>query len=595
MTPTRNKRLLQWVREVERLCRPAETIWIDGSPAEHRRLYARAVKERTLERLDPARFPGCYLHRSAANDVARTEHLTFVCTGERDEAGPNNNWMPPAEAYARSREYLRNAMEGRTLYVIPFVMGRLGSPFARFGVQVTDSLYVVLNMLIMTQAGRDVLRALGPRGTFTRCWHALAGLDEEKRLILHFPDDDTIISTGSGYGGNALLGKKCLALRLASHQGRREGWLAEHMMVIGFQEPDGHVTFIAGAFPSACGKTNLAMIVPPKPFWDQGYRVWTLGDDIAWLRADKDGLLRALNPETGFFGVAPGTSRATNPNMMATIHRNTIFTNVLRTPDRGVWWEGMDGPPPAAGTNWQGLDWSPGAMSDSGKPLRGAHPNSRFTAPVRQCPVLSRRFDDPEGVPLSAIIFGTRLPSLTPLIYEARTWQNGVYSGATMSSVGTAAQVGGQGEVRRDPMAMAPFCGYHLGDYFGHWLTMGNRLAAPPRIYRANWFRQDADRRFLWPGFGENFRVLKWIVERCRYRANAVETPLGLSPARHDLDFTGLDMPDERWDALMRLDSVEWKAELHDQANFFNGLGARLPGALRDERDAVARRFGFSA
>ena len=468
-----HRKLQEWVDEMARMCGPDHIVWIDGSEEERERLTQEAVGSGELIRLNQEKYPGCLYHRTATNDVARTEHLTYICSKLREDAGPTNNWMSPEDGYRRAGEIFAGSMKGRTMYVIPFSMGPVGSPFGKIGVELTDSIYVVLNMRIMAHIGAAVLKQLGADGDFTKCLHGKADLDIDRRLILHFPDDNTIWSVGSGYGGNVLLGKKCLALRIASHLGRREGWMAEHMLVMGVERPDGRVEYVAAAFPSACGKTNLAMMIPPEGLKAKGYRVWTVGDDITWMRIDSDGRLWAINPETGFFGVAPGTNSRSNPNMMKTIDRNTIYTNVVLTKDGGVWWEGGEGEPPAEGWDWQGRPWKPGMKDEKGKPILGAHPNSRFTAPMTQCPSHSHRLEHHHGVPISAILFGGRRTHLTPLVYEAFDWDHGVFIGATMASERTAAQVGAVGEVRRDPMAMLPFCGYHMGDYFEHWLEHG--------------------------------------------------------------------------------------------------------------------------
>ena len=512
--------------------------------------------------------------------MARTENLTYICSTLNEDAGPTNNWMSPEEGYRRAREIFAGSMKGRTMYVIPFSMGPVGSPFSKIGVELTDSIYVVLNMRIMTRVGAAVLKQLGADGEFTKCLHGKADLDVNRRLILHFPEDNAIWSVGSGYGGNVLLGKKCLALRIASHLGRREGWMAEHMLVMGVESPGGRIEYIAAAFPSACGKTNLAMMIPPEGLKVKGYRVWTLGDDIAWMRIDTDGRLWAINPETGFFGVAPGTNSKSNPNMMKTISRNTIFTNVVLTKDGGVWWEGGDGEPPEEGWDWQGRPWKPGMKDEKGQPILGAIANARFTAPLTQCPSHSFRTEHHHGVPISAIIFGGRRTHLTPLVHEAFDWEHGVFIGATMASERTAAQVGKIGEVRHDPMAMLPFCGYHMGDYFEHWLNMGRRMANPPKIFHVNWFRTDENGKFLWPGYGENLRVIEWILDRCRGEADAVKTPIGYVPAPESLDLTGLDLPQESLGELLAVNRTEWYHETDKIASFFHTFGKRFPRVL---------------
>ncbi len=582
-----HRKLQEWVEEMARLCQPDHIVWIDGSEEERDRLTQEAVGTGELILLDQKRYPGCVYHRTAVNDVARTEGLTYICSKLREDAGPTNNWMSPEEGYRRAGEIFAGSMKGRTMYVIPFSMGPVGSPFSKIGVELTDSIYVVLNMRIMTHVGSEVLKQLGADGEFTKCLHGKAELDINRRLILHFPDDNTIWSVGSGYGGNVLLGKKCLALRIASHLGRREGWMAEHMLIMGIEGPGGRIEYVAAAFPSACGKTNLAMMIPPEGLKAKGYRVWTVGDDIAWMRIDSDGRLWAINPETGFFGVAPGTNLRSNPNMMKTIASNTIYTNVVLGKDGSVWWEGGEGEPPDEGWDWQGRPWKPGMKDENGKPILGAHPNSRFTAPIAQCPSHSFRVEHHHGVPISAILFGGRRARLTPLVYEALDWDHGVFVGATMASERTAAQVGAVGEVRRDPMAMLPFCGYHMGDYFQHWLEMGHRLAKPPKIFHVNWFRTDEAGRFLWPGYGENVRVIEWILGRCRGEADAVKTPIGYVPTPESIDLTGLDVPQESLGKLLTVDRADWYRETDEVAGFFHKFGDRLPHVLWEDLEEL--------
>ena len=590
---TSNRALREWIAEMEALCQPDRVVWIDGSEEQKRALEREALATGEMIELNQEKWPGCLYHRTATHDVARTEHLTYICTPRQEDAGPTNNWMAPEEAYRKAGAYFKGAMKGRTMYVIPYSMGPLGSPFSKIGIELTDSIYVVLNMLIMTRVGKDVLEVLGESDDFNRGLHSKADLDPEKRLILHFPQDNTIWSVGSGYGGNVLLGKKCLSLRIASWLARQEGWLAEHMLIMGVEDPSGQIDYIAAAFPSACGKTNLAMLVPPEHFKKQGYKVWTVGDDIAWIRLGEDGRLWAVNPETGFFGVAPGTNSHSNPNAMATIRRNTIFTNVLLTEDGDVWWEGGEGDPPPAGIAWDGQPWRPGLTNEKGKPVPGANPNSRFTAPITQCPSISPEWDNPRGVPLTAIVFGGRRSSLAPLVYEAFNWQHGVYVGATMASELTAAQYGKQGKVRRDPMAMLPFCGYNMADYFRHWLSFGKKIGHPPKIFHVNWFRKDEKGRYLWPGFSENLRVLNWIIQRAHGRIDAVETPIGFVPTADGIDVTGLDITAEAMKALNAIDVDEWMEELAGHRTFFEQFGDRLPPEMLEECRALEERLSW--
>lgn len=588
---TKNAKLKAWVKEMAALCKPDQIVWIDGSLEQKKALEDEAVSTGELVRLNPEKMPGCFYHRTAVNDVARTEHLTFICAKNKEDAGPTNNWMAPKEAYKKAGVYFRGSMKGRTMYVVPFSMGPVGSPFSKVGVELTDSIYVVLNMMIMTRVGQKVLDHLGADGGFTKCLHSRADLDINKRLILHFPQDNTIWSVGSGYGGNVLLGKKCLSLRIASFLAQKEGWLAEHMLIMGIEEPNGHIEYIAAAFPSACGKTNLAMLIPPKGLKIKGYKIWTIGDDIAWMRVDSDGQLWAINPEAGFFGVAPGTNSKSNPNAMATIGKNTIFTNVLLKKDFTVWWEDGDEEVPGEGLDWQGRPWKPGLKDEDGKEIKGAHPNSRFTVPASQCPSISYRLEHHHGVPISAIIFGGRRAHLAPLVYEAFDWAHGVYVGATMASERTAAQVGKQGEVRRDPMAMLPFCGYHMGDYFSHWLSMEKHMEKAPKIFHVNWFRQDENGKFLWPGFGENLRVLEWIADRCNGKVDAVKTAIGYVPAPENLDMTGLDLHKDVLDKLLEIDKFEWLKEMEDQKEFLNIFGKRLPKEIWKQWEQQNKRL----
>ena len=589
--PTHHKKLIDWVKKCARLCQPDDIVWIDGSAQEKERLEKESITAGELIPLNSSKLPGCFLHRTNPNDVARTEHLTFICTKEKETAGPNNNWMNPKDAYRKAREIFKGSMKGRTMYVIPFSMGPVGSPFSKIGVELTDSRYVVLNMAIMTRVGSSVLAQLASDGDFTRCLHSLADLDVNRRLILHFPEDNTIWSVGSGYGGNVLLGKKCLSLRIASYQARREKWFAEHMLIMGIEEPSGRIRYIAAAFPSACGKTNLAMLVPPEGLQKKGYRIWTVGDDIAWMRIDTDGALWAVNPETGFFGVAPGTNSESNPNMVETIKKNTIYTNVLLKPDGTVWWEQADGEVPTRGINWQGLPWKPGMLDKEGEPMLAAHPNSRFTTPISQCPSASFRLEQPHGVPISAIIFGGRREHVAPLVYESFNWQHGVFVGAAMASERTAAQYGKQGEVRRDPMAMLPFCGYNMADYFRHWLDMGKRMKNAPKIFHVNWFRKDEKGKFLWPGYCENLRVLEWIVDRCDGKVDALKSPIGYIPKAENIDLTGLSLAPGILDKLFKLDKKHWVEELGGIKEFFKLFKKDLPEELWQEYEQLKQRF----
>jgi len=569
-----------WVEETARRTRPERVVWCDGSDAENESLVEEMLQDGTLTRLHPRMAPGCTLHRSHPSDVARTEHLTFIASREKVDAGPTNNWMAPAEARERVGPLFEGAMKGRTMYVVPYVMGPLGSPFSKVGVEVTDSPYVVANMRIMTRMGRAAAEQLAGSDDFVPGLHSLGDLSPDRRFIVHFPEERTIWSVGSGYGGNALLGKKCFALRIASVMARDQVWMAEHMLILELTLPDGDVHYMGAAFPSACGKTNLAMLV--SPLEHLGYRVRTVGDDIAWLRPGPDGRLWAVNPEAGFFGVVPGTGPDTNPNAMATISHDTIFTNVAVTPDGVPWWEGKDKNPPADLIDWQGKPWD--------RAGKAAHPNSRFTVSARQCPSMSPRWEDPQGVPLSAIIFGGRRARVVPLVFESRDFEHGVFVGATMGSETTAAATGQVGVVRRDPMAMLPFCGYNMADYFGHWLHMGKVLSRPPAIFHVNWFRTGPDGRFLWPGFGENLRVLLWMVDRVKGRAGAVETPVGLIPAPGALNLDGLALSPADLETLLHVDRDEWAAEVPEIRAFFDRFGDRLPAELTKALDAFTQQ-----
>ena len=577
--PSQLEALNRWVEDVARLTRPDSIHWCNGSDAESEALTTSMVADGTLLPLNPSTHPGCHLHRSHPADVARVEHLTLVCTTERDDAGPNNHWMAPAEAHAKIDALFDGCMQGRTLYVVPYCMGPIDSPLSRCGVEITDSPYVVANMRIMTRMGAAALARIEREGSFVKGLHSIGELDPERRFIMHFPEELTIKSYGSGYGGNALLGKKCHALRIASWQAREEGWLAEHMLIVGIENPRGETHYVAAAFPSACGKTNLAMLIPPASYREAGWKVWTVGDDICWMRPGADGRLYAINPEAGFFGVAPGTSTSTNPNALATIQRDTIFTNVALTSDNQPWWEGLPEGKPA--TDWQGRAYDPGSGP-------AAHPNSRFTVSARQCPSWSPHAEDPQGVPISAIIFGGRRPSLVPLVFEARDWAHGVLVGAAMGSETTAAATGAVGVLRRDSMAMKPFCGYNYGDYFAHWLSFDRAGAKLPKIFHVNWFRKGADGKFLWPGFGDNLRVLEWIIDRCSGSVGADETPIGLVPGSGDLQVEGLALADDALDALLEVDTAAWADEVADIGRYLDTFGTRTPAKLRAEQQRVA-------
>ncbi len=572
----------KWVNEVAALTHPARIVWCDGSKSEYDGLIESMLQDGTLTALDQRTYPNCYLHRSHPSDVARTEQLTYICTRERDAAGPTNNWMSPADGKARTTPWLRDNMRGRTMWVIPYLMGPAGSPMSRVGVMVTDSAYVVASMHLMTRVGAVAIQHMRADDDFIAGVHALGDLSPERRLILHFPEEKLIWSVGSGYGGNALLGKKCHALRLGSWQARQEGWLAEHMLIIGVEDPEGRITYLAAAMPSASGKTNLSMVVSSLPGW----RAWTVGDDIAWMHVDASGQLRAINPERGFFGVAPNTSPKTNPNAVAMVHSNTIFTNVALTSSGEPWWEGLTPDPPAGLTDWRGRPWNPAQGP-------AAHPNSRFTVLAQQCPSIAPNWEDPHGVPISGLIFGSRRTGVVPLVFEAFDWNHGVFLGSAMSTETTAAITGKVGVVRRDPMAMLPFCGYNMADYFGHWLAIGGRLARAPRIFRVNWFRRDADGKFLWPGYGENMRVLKWMVERIRGRADgAEETPIGWIPAPGALDTSGLELPAARLREVLRVDGGEWLDALGDLGEFYRQFGSRLPQSIAGTLSETRSRLG---
>lgn len=581
---TTNQHVIEWVEEAVRLCAPDKVFWCDGSEAEKEFLLALAVADGTLIKLNPQKRPGCYYHRSNPNDVARVEQCTYICTPTKEEAGPTNNWAPPKAMYDRLHELLRGAMVGRTMYVVPYLMGPPGSPLAKVGVEVTDSLYVVLSMRIMTRMGNVACQHLGESDDFNRGLHGMLDVDPAKRFIAHFPQDNRIISTASNYGGNVLLGKKCLALRIGSYLAKREGWMAEHMLILGVESPEGEKTYVAAAFPSACGKTNFAMLIPPAKY--AGWKIWTVGDDIAWMKPGVTGRLHAINPEAGYFGVAPGTNSKSNPTAVATIARDTIFTNVALTDDLDVWWEGADGPVPESCLDWKGQRWTPASKE------KAAHPNSRFAAPMTNNPRLDPEAQNPEGVPIHAIIFGGRRATTFPLVFQSFYWGHGVYLGAMMGSETTAAATGGVGQLRRDPMAMLPFCGYNMGDYFRHWLSMRRHMELAPRIFLVNWFRKDKDGNFLWPGFGENMRVLKWIVDRCRGKVRARETALGWMPFSNDFEVEGLpNFTRADFEKVQRIDYEEWKQEIILQADLFVNLHATMPKELTYHRELLMSRL----
>ena len=576
---TKNPSVLSWIEDKVALVQPDQIVWIDGSEDQLNALRAEACSTGEMLKLNEEKLPGCYLHRTAVNDVARVEGRTFICAPTKEQAGPTNNWMDPDEAYKMLYDIARGSYKGRTMYVIPYSMGPVGSPFAKYGIELTDSIYVVLNMAIMTRVGKDVLEALGDSDDWVRGLHCKCDIVEEKRYICHFPQDNTIISVNSGYGGNVLLGKKCFALRIASNLGRQEGWMAEHMLILGLESPDGEVKYIAAAFPSACGKTNLAMLIPPELYQKKGYKVWCVGDDIAWMRIGADGRLWACNPENGFFGVAPGTNMKSNPNALISTQKGTIFTNVVHNlEDNTVWWEGLDKNPPKNALNWKGEKWD---CTDGSK---GAHPNSRFTAPARNCPCLSSEFDSPVGVPISAIVFGGRRAKTAPLVYQSRDWNHGVFVGPIMASETTAAATGAVGVVRRDPMAMLPFCGYHMADYWAHWLEMGKKLGdKAPKIFNVNWFRTDDEGHFIWPGFGDNLRVLEWIIKRCEGKADAVETPIGYVPQAEDINLEGLDFSLDTLKSILEVDKDLWRTEADGIAEFYEKFGDKLPAELKSQ------------
>ena len=590
---TNNKYVLSWIDEMAAMTQPDKIVWIDGSEEQAEALRKEACSTGELIKLNEELLPNCYLHRTAVNDVARVEGRTFICTPTQEEAGNINNWMDPNEMYAKLKKLYTGAMKGRTMYVIPYSMGVVGSDFAKYGIELTDSIYVVLNMLIMTRVGNNVLDALGDSPNYIKGLHAKADLDEENRYIVHFPQDNTIMSVNSGYGGNVLLGKKCFALRIASYLGRKEGWMAEHMLILGLEYPDGEVKYVTAAFPSACGKTNLAMLIPPEIFRKKGYKVWCVGDDIAWLRVGKDGRLWAVNPENGFFGVAPGTNEHSNPNALATTKRDTIFTNVCHDLDNNtVWWEGLNDNPPKNALNWRGEKWDYTKYDKNDKVgTSGAHPNSRFTAMAKNCPCVSPEFDSMTGVPISAIVFGGRRAKTAPLVYQSFNWQHGTFVGSIMASETTAAASGAVGVVRRDPMAMRPFVGYNMGDYWKHWLDMGKIIPHAPKIFHVNWFRTDDEGHFIWPGFGDNMRVLLWILARCEGKADAVETAIGYVPKPEDINIDGLDISIDTIKDLLTVDKAAWLADVENIKEFYKLVGDHVPAEMNEELAALEARL----
>ncbi len=582
---TKNPTVLKWLEEMKELLQPDTVMWIDGTDAQRDELRAEAVRLGELEALNQEKLPGCYLHRTNPNDVARVEDRTFICTTTKEEAGPTNNWCDPAEMYEKLYKIAKNSYKGRTMYIIPYSMGPIGSPLAKIGVEITDSVYVVLNMLIMTRVSTKVWDVLGDSHDWVRGLHSRCDVDPENRFICHFPQDNTIISVNSGYGGYVLLGKKCFALRIASYQGWKEGWMAEHMLILGLENPQGEVRYVAAAFPSACGKTNLAMLIPPEYLKKKGYKIWTVGDDISWMRIGEDGRLYAINPENGFFGVAPGTNEKSNFNALESTKKNTIFTNVAHVmDDNTVWWEGLNKNLPENAIDWRGNPWDPSKFDKADKSTCAAHPNSRFTAPAENCPCISDEFNKGAGVPISAIIFGGRRAKCAPLVYQSKDWVNGVFVGSAMASETTAAAAGAVGVVRRDPMAMLPFCGYHMGDYFAHWLAMGEKLGdKAPKIFNVNWFRTDDEGNFIWPGFGDNMRVLNWIIDRCEGKADADETAIGYVPKAEDIHLTDLDFDIETLKSILKVDKDIWTAEAAEIEEHYKKFGDKLPAQLRQQ------------
>ncbi|MDR3186124.1 MAG: phosphoenolpyruvate carboxykinase (GTP) [Christensenellaceae bacterium] len=582
----------EFVDKYQTLMNPDKVVWIDGSTKQKKELTDEAVASGEVLRLNNKLLPGCLYHRTAINDVARVENRTFICSRDKENAGPTNNWMEPQEAYEKLDAIAKDCMVGRTMYVIPFSMGKIGSPFAKYGIELTDSIYVVLNMAIMTRVSSKVLDKIGDDGVFVRGIHSKVKLEEENRYICQFPEDNTIYSLNSGYGGNVLLGKKCFALRIASYQGWKEGWMAEHMLILGIQKPDGETKYVAAAFPSACGKTNLAMLIPPDCYTEEGYKVFTVGDDIAWIRKGRGGQLYAVNPENGFFGVAPGTNIKSNPNALTCTKKDTIFTNVLYNPsDKTVWWEGLNNTPPENAIDWKGNPWTPTTVDANGVKVKGAHPNSRFTAPAKNCPCISSEFESRAGVPLSAIIFGGRRAKAAPLVYQAFDWNHGVFVGAVMASETTAAAAGAVGVVRHDPMAMLPFCGYNMSDYFQHWLNMGKKVKAnAPKIFNVNWFRTDENGKFIWPGYGENMRILDWILKRCEGEVAAEEGAIGYLPFASDIKLDGLDFSIEQLESIIGVDKETWQDEVKDIETFFTKFGDKLPNELRKQLKSLKAR-----
>ena len=580
---TKNPTVLKWLKDMEELLTPDKVVWIDGSAEQTEEMRKLACETGELIKLNQELLPDCYLHRTKQNDVARVEDRTFICSKTKENAGPTNNWCDPEEMYKKLYNIARGSYKGKTMYIIPFSMGPVGSPLAKIGIEVTDSVYVVLNMLIMTRVSPKVMEVLGDSDDWVRCLHSRCDIDPEQRYICQFPEDNTIISVNSGYGGNVLLGKKCFALRIASYQGWKEGWMAEHMLILGLENPKGEVKYIAAAFPSACGKTNLAMLIPPEYLRKKGYKIWTVGDDISWMRIGPDGRLYAINPENGFFGVAPGTNEKSNFNALASTKKGTIFTNVAHCKnDNTVWWEGLNKNLPENADDWTGKPWDPAKFDKADKSTCAAHPNSRFTAPAENCPCISEEFDKGAGVPISAIVFGGRRAKCTPLVYQSKDWENGVFIGSAMASETTAAAAGAVGVVRRDPMAMLPFCGYHMADYFQHWLDMGKKLGdKAPKIFNVNWFRTDDDGNFLWPGFGDNMRVLNWIIDRCEGKADATETAIGYVPKPEDIDLTDLDMDMDTLKSILTVDKGMWEKECAEIEEHYKKFGDKLPAELR--------------